>query len=354
MSKSKEIGRLLLEYGLINNDDLNEGLKFQKERGLRLGEALAELGKVNMDDIDWVLSKQLDIPFVIVEDINVNVELTDKFQKEFLIENRVLPLYETADQISIVIEDPLNKSAIDFIHDLFGKKVHISIGNGRKIGRLLKNILKKAGIPELINSLKDITKRIKKTSFYRIDFLLGKHSCSIKIFGSGILRDIMSLEGAFTKEDIFRAFDDLDISFLQEQSSNGKNTFLAIYPLINKLDIKSLPAIIGVYGLHLPDDTTFTNARNHGLSHFFHSNDQVQGYRYFSTKSNEAAFEKAIYTVDAAPTDFKECYIKICMPEKCRACNGAGCHACSDLGYEFKKIEGLYCSEDIKDKLKES
>ena len=59
MSKSKEIGRLLLEYGLINNDDLNEGLKFQKERGLRLGEALAELGKVNMDDIDWVLSKQI-------------------------------------------------------------------------------------------------------------------------------------------------------------------------------------------------------------------------------------------------------------------------------------------------------
>lgn len=353
MSKSKEIGRLLLEYGLINNDDLNEGLRFQKETGLRLGEALAELGKVNMDDIDWVLSKQLDIPFVIVEDINVNIELLEKFRKEFLLENRILPLYETADHISIVIEDPSNKSAIDFIHDLFGKKVHVSIGNGRKIGNLLKNILKKAGIPELINSLKDIIERIKGTSFYRIDFLLAKHSCGIKVFGSGILRGMMSMEGVFTREDIFRAFDDLEISFLYEQYSSGKNTFLAIYPLANRLEIISLPAIIGSYGLHLPDDTTFSNARIHGLSNFFRSDDPVQGYRYFSTKSNAPCFEKAVYTLDAAPTDFKERYINICMPEKCPACNGAGCRACRELGYEFIHIEGLYSSDELKEKLKE-
>ena len=58
----KDIGTLLLEYGLIVEKDLSEGVKLQKETGLRLGEALVQLGKVSMEDIDWVLSKQLDIP----------------------------------------------------------------------------------------------------------------------------------------------------------------------------------------------------------------------------------------------------------------------------------------------------
>jgi hypothetical protein len=78
----KDIGTLLLEYGLIAEKDLTEGVKLQKETGLRLGEALVQLGKISMEDIDWVLSKQLDIPFVIVEDISPNYELLNKFQKD--------------------------------------------------------------------------------------------------------------------------------------------------------------------------------------------------------------------------------------------------------------------------------
>jgi len=87
-NKWKDIGTLLLEYGLITDNDLKEGVKLQKETGLRLGEALAKLGKISMEDIDWVLSKQLDIPFVIVEDITPNYDLLSRFRKEFLIETR--------------------------------------------------------------------------------------------------------------------------------------------------------------------------------------------------------------------------------------------------------------------------
>ena len=85
MSEWKDIGTLLREYGLINDGDLQEGIRLQKETGLRLGESLARLGKVKMEDIEWVLSKQLDIPFVIVEDITVNTDLLKKFEKNFLL-----------------------------------------------------------------------------------------------------------------------------------------------------------------------------------------------------------------------------------------------------------------------------
>ncbi len=353
MPEWESIGKLLLEYGLTNNDDLREGLEMQKETGIRLGEALVKLGKVSMEDINWALSKQLDIPFVIVENIIANDELLGKFQKKFLIENRILPLHETDDQISIVTEDPFNDAAIDVIRDSVNKKVNISTGSGRKIEELLKNVYQKVALPELIASLESITERIKETSFYRIDFLLGKKSCKINIFGSGILRNITAIQGTFTKEDIFRTFDNLNIPFLYDKSFTDNTIFLATYPLVNRLDITGMPAIIGKYGLYLPDDITFSDTDSYGLSHFFRFDNPVQGYRYFLTKRNTFAFEKSTYVVDAAPIDFKNHYIKVCIPEKCLSCNGTGCQACKDLGYKFSEIEGVYSSGDLNERLKE-
>ncbi|MBI4849695.1 MAG: hypothetical protein HY808_14190 [Nitrospirae bacterium] len=346
-----DIGTLLLEYGLINNDDLLEGLKLQKESGLRLGEALVKLGRVSMDDIDWVLSKQLDIPFVIVEDIVPNLELLSKFEKDFLIGNRILPLYETDDQISIVAEDPLNKTAIGFIEDSFSKKVNVSTGSGSKIEELLKNTFKDLVLPDLLSALKNITERIKGTSFYRIDFLLAEHACKISIFGSGILKNMMTIKGAFSKEDICSAFDEMKTPFLYDHASNGERTFLTAYPLKNKFDMPSLPAITGEYGLMLPGDIFFADAHVHGLHKVFHFDNPVHGYNYFLTKRNTLAFEKSVYVIDAAPEDLKKCYVKIFVPSKCPSCSGTGCAACKGLGYEFQKFEGMYSSGELRERL---
>lgn len=353
MSKWKDIGTLLQEYGLINDDDLNEGLKLHQETGLRLGEALVQLGKISMEDIDWVLSKQLDIPYVIVDDINVNIELLEKFQKEFLIENRILPLYESDDQISIVLEDPFNKSAIAYIEDSFGKKVSMSTGSGSKIEELLKQTFKKVGLPELIDSIKIVIDKIKETSFYRIDFLMAEHSCKINVFGSGILRNLQEIKGHFSNEDIFRAFDDLDVHFLYEQSFSNNRRFVAVYPLVNEIDVVKLPAVIGGYGLILPVDTIFSDAHVYGFSHVFPIDKPVHGYPYLATRGNHVRYEKYIYVIDAAPAEFEECYVNTYIPKNCTSCNGTGCGQCKGMGYEFIKIEGVYSSDDLNEKLKE-
>lgn len=353
MSKWKDLGTLLLEYGLINIHDLNEGLALQKETGLRLGEALVKLGKVSMEDIDWVLSKQLDIPYVIVDDINVNVEILGKFPKEFLIENRVLPLYETDEHISIVIEDPFNKSAIAFIEDSFAKKVALSTGSGSKIKDLLKQTFNKVGLPDLIEVIDKTIEKIRETSFYRIDFLMAEHSCSINVFGSGILKHLMEIKGHYTNEDIFRAFDHLGIHFLYEQSFSNNRRFVAVFPLENRIEITKLPAIVGGYGLFLPEGDIFSDAHVYGFSHVFPLSKPIHGYPYLATKDKQSSFEKFIYVIDAAPAEFRDYYINAFVPRRCHSCNGTGCNICRDLGYGFEKIEGTYSSEDLNKLLKE-
>jgi hypothetical protein len=83
LDKKKNIGELLIEYGKITRDDLEEGLRLQKELNLRIDEILIKLGKVTKNDIEWVLSKQPDIPFVIVENINLDPKLIGKFSDTF-------------------------------------------------------------------------------------------------------------------------------------------------------------------------------------------------------------------------------------------------------------------------------
>ncbi len=352
MKRWKNIGQLLLEFGLINEDDLQEGLDFQKDAGLRLGETLVKLRRVSVEDINWVLSKQLDIPFVIVDDVIPDADLFGKFQKEFLLINKMLPLHETDDQVSVVTEDPLNETAIEVIESTLNKKVNISTGSGKKIDALLRNYYKKTVYPELISSIEDIVKRVRNTSFYRIDFLLDEDSCKIDVFGSGLLRNISTIQGTFNVQDVFSAFESLDIAFLYKQSVGNNKIFLSIFPVENSLELNGLPAIIGRFGLHLPEEIIFSDTHSFGLSSFFRSSSPVHGYGFYATQTH-TLFEKTLYVLDAAPKDFKEHYVNICIPRLCSFCNGTGCDACKDLGYEFSEIEGVYSSEDLKKALKE-
>jgi hypothetical protein len=265
---------------------------------------------------------------------------------------RILPLYETDDQISIVTEDPFNRPAIGFIEESFSKKVNISTGSGKKIKERLINTFKEIVLPELVSALEDITRRIRDTSFYRIDFLLSEHSCRIGIFGSGILRNVATIKGVFCREDVFTSLDGLNIPFLYDQASAGKVTFIAVYPLLNKYEITSLPMIVGEYGLYLDDDISAADAHAHGLSRIFHFDTPLPGYRYFSTKTTPVDLKNSICVIDAAPADFKGYYIKTSVPEECPSCNGTGCQSCRELGYVFHALEGIYSSDELREKLK--
>lgn len=353
MSKWIHLGELMLQYGMISREDLEEGMKHKEETKLRLGEALVKLGKVTTEDIDYILSKQLDIPFVIVEDISPNVELLEKFQEEFLIVNRILPLYETDEHISIVIEDPFNSVAINYIRESFEKEVNLATGNSRKIEEILKKTFNKTGLPVLVNSIKNIIEKIRETSFYRIDFLISENACALYVFGFGILKKMDIVKGRFSNDDVFRALDDLGVPFIYEESVNNGRWFVAVYPLAKDKKIEIFPAIVGAYGLFLPDAVTFTDAHVHGADKTFFLEDPLPGYCYLLTKRKNIEFDKLVYTIDAAPDEFKDYYVRLFAPGECASCNGSGCELCNYLGYIFRKIEGIYSSTDLNKELRE-
>jgi type IV pilus assembly protein PilB len=355
MDKANNIGQLLIRYGKITQDDLEDGLKKQKVFGLRLGETLIRLGKVTMADIEWILSKQLDIPFVIVEDMRPDPTLISRFQRDLLIKNRILPLYETEEEIAIATDDPLNKEIFGSLEKLSGKKIRLSSGNGEEIEKILQQCFTKEGVPTLTVVISNLIKKLEATSFYRLDFVLTGYSCDIRIFGCGILKDMLTLNNSFTKEQVFGAMNSLNVPFLYNDRSNEALVWLSLYPVTRRDDAPLFPAISGVFGLSLPKDITFTDAQVNGLPDVISSPEPVFGYTFVSLNGGGASYEKTLFTIDSAPPTFSDWYVNLTVPRKCDACFGAGCERCVGLGYTFPdRLNGTYSSGEIRKRIAEA
>jgi len=50
----QKLGEILVHYKIITPEQLEEGLKIQKNRIKRIGEILIDLGMVTQDEINWV------------------------------------------------------------------------------------------------------------------------------------------------------------------------------------------------------------------------------------------------------------------------------------------------------------
>ena len=123
----KRLGDILIDCNLINEDQLKEALAFQREHGLKLGEALSQMGLVTEDDIIWALGNQLNISFIHLNPDIVNPEVVKLISADFARDNRLMPLYKAGTEFSVCMVDPLDSRPIEYLEGKFGVAVSVSI-----------------------------------------------------------------------------------------------------------------------------------------------------------------------------------------------------------------------------------
>ena len=60
---------MLIEAGLITNDQVEKALEYSRKNAIRLGKALIRMNIIEEDDIIKTISQQLNIPYVDVGNI---------------------------------------------------------------------------------------------------------------------------------------------------------------------------------------------------------------------------------------------------------------------------------------------
>jgi type IV pilus assembly protein PilB len=90
--RKKKLGEILIDAGVITEEQLSNALTLQQGKNKRLGKVLVELGYVDGDQVVETLSQQLSLPMVDCNDYQPTKELLDLVTKETAEQKLVLPL----------------------------------------------------------------------------------------------------------------------------------------------------------------------------------------------------------------------------------------------------------------------
>jgi general secretion pathway protein E len=135
----KPLGQMLLERGLISEDDLKNALALQQERKDKLGRILIDLGYVAERDVFSAVSEQLQVPLYRGEYPAVPIEPT-KLPFRFLRTFHVIPVHIESDVLSLVMSDPLDVETQSAIRLRTGFKLDVHLGSETEVQEQLDKL----------------------------------------------------------------------------------------------------------------------------------------------------------------------------------------------------------------------
>ena len=236
---TKKLGELLVEAGLITQEQLDATLSDEKkEKGKRLGTLLVEKGFATELDIAETIAYQLNIPFLDIHTAVIEPEAIKLVPEKLARKHIIIPLYiEKKNVIKIAMADPLNMEALDDIRfatnyqsspmvatatdivkaikthyhisvpleDIVGnmvKEKFIEIIPDSEAGKDMEELLKKSETPPIIRMVDSVI--IHGIESRASDIHIEPHDRTVKLREriDGLMRDVMQLpkwvQGAVT------------------------------------------------------------------------------------------------------------------------------------------------------------
>jgi type IV pilus assembly protein PilB len=111
-----KLGALLVQSGLVDQEQLDAALETQKREGGRLGEVLVRDGRVTEDELVTALAGQMHIKVVDLKTFTPQAAAVGLLPRDFIVRHRVLPMRILDDGgIELAMANPLDVIAIDEI-----------------------------------------------------------------------------------------------------------------------------------------------------------------------------------------------------------------------------------------------
>ena len=133
VSKTKKLGEILIDAGLLNPTNLENALSEAKKRNIRLGSALISLGIISEDKMLDALSSQLSLRKIdlskTIVDPAIGKLVPERLAKQF----KMVPVTMVGDVLTVALSDPLNVFALDALKRDVNANVEIALSNERDI-----------------------------------------------------------------------------------------------------------------------------------------------------------------------------------------------------------------------------
>jgi len=114
----KRLGKILIEAGLITEEQLQQALESQD--GKTLGRTLVDLGFITEADIAATLAKRMNLPFVDVGNYEINPSAATIISEDMARRYTILPIDFEGEKLVVAMADPANIFAIDDLRIVTG------------------------------------------------------------------------------------------------------------------------------------------------------------------------------------------------------------------------------------------
>lgn len=140
MKKNIKIGEILIEEGLITEEQLTIALDQQKSstQGKKLGDILIESGYISELQFIQCLSKRLKIPFVNLNNYPITSEVAQTIQEEVARKYHLVPIAKKDQLLTIAMSDPMNLVAIEEVRLATKCQVNTVIATRQEIESIIK------------------------------------------------------------------------------------------------------------------------------------------------------------------------------------------------------------------------
>lgn len=129
----KKLGELLVEAGILSEEQLNEALEARKGSDKKIGEVIIDKGFAAEKQIMEFLEYQLKIPLVDFNKINIQANIPRLISEAMARKHNLIPISKDGNIITVAMADPLDIFAIDDVRMASGLEVKPLLGSKKEI-----------------------------------------------------------------------------------------------------------------------------------------------------------------------------------------------------------------------------
>ena len=131
-----------MERDIISQQQLEDALALQKEKGGLIGEILVELGLVKEEDIAQALTAQYGFPYLPLGNYEINPEVIEVVPGRVARQYLLVPIDRIGNNLTLAMSNPLNIQAIEDVELLAGCSVQTFVSTSSDIKKAIEKYYK--------------------------------------------------------------------------------------------------------------------------------------------------------------------------------------------------------------------
>jgi hypothetical protein len=137
----KKMGEILVDEGLVREEQVQEALRRQRATGEGFGEVLVLMGFVSEVDIARTIVKQSGLPYIDASKYRINKDGVQAVPAELMWQNQFVVLDKIGKTILVAISNVLSPEVFDKLERVSGSQIFVYVATAAQVQQALeKNV----------------------------------------------------------------------------------------------------------------------------------------------------------------------------------------------------------------------